>query len=438
MGVFRGHCASCCCVSASRTSRSPMDFDIARAAIMTCVSSGPKVLSEIGTQTRWKTRFRFCCGPLKLFIVECCSDSLVVDSVTQLVWLKQTPSVSAPSAIEVNSPSQLRAPYSTEKHAEKASVSESTTDLSSILQKEFECIICLEVAENAVVCSSCDVMCCEKCVQALSSCAHCRKSPFAFAPNVALRRLISRLPVVCEHCNGFTTKAGLSHHMTEQCSAPAACPHEGCTLAVERRLLRAHEQECGFAKVACLHCALQTARNDLNRHFRICPSRIVTCRFCSMQLQFRLLDQHNTDHCPVNFETCQHCKSSIHKNVASQHQSTCSERRVKCRHCNRMIRFNAYSTHVQSCSSRSERCGYCRRSVSAGSISEHYNSNQCVSRCSGCDRYYVSRLLEEHEAVCSMVDVQCMKCRQWIPRMYIYEHEDQGDCFEEWSFTFPR
>eukprot|EP00742_Colponemidia_sp_Colp-10_P006407 GILJ01006865.1.p1 GENE.GILJ01006865.1~~GILJ01006865.1.p1 ORF type:complete len:489 (+),score=5.02 GILJ01006865.1:76-1542(+) len=404
------------------------------SVLVACVSlsSQPKSLSAIGTQTRWKTRFRTQYGSLQTFILTRCSARLLLDKTTQMVRLKPNVRVSTPSTLPSQtsmSASVITRPavvLSNHTNNNTTSVSPSTIvtaadDLSSSIQKEFECIICLEVADNAVDCSTCHVVCCESCSTRLSSCPHCRKQPAIFSANVALRRLISRLPYTCERCGELTSKETLSNHLREHCFPPSACPNNGCAVVLKRRMLTEHEQTCGFVMVSCSSCAQEIRRNDITRHTRICPCREITCRHCSEQVEYRYLNQHNTEDCQINFQMCADCAMLIHSADVSAHRLSCEERLVSCLYCEQMIPFSTQSSDLLFCPLRPVLCGFCQRNVTAESLDKHFM--ECTRQCSHCLLYVAAEELQEHTTVCATERVSCARCRELCHPYRMFQHE---------------
>ena len=52
--------------------------------------------------------------------------------------------------------------------------------LAGLSEKDFECVVCKEIAENAYDCSCCHKLLCKQCLQKLDSsrCPHCNKVRF--------------------------------------------------------------------------------------------------------------------------------------------------------------------------------------------------------------------------------------------------------------------
>jgi hypothetical protein len=75
-----------------------------------------------------------------------------------------------------------------------------------------ECPICLDISENAVECSQCAQIFCEKCTIGLKKCAMCRNESGFKTSNFA-RKLINNLPAECDQCNTKLTRIELKSHI---------------------------------------------------------------------------------------------------------------------------------------------------------------------------------------------------------------------------------
>ena len=94
------------------------------------------------------------------------------------------------------------------------------------VNKELECGICLQICRAAVESSCCFHLFCKGCLINWKSCPICRREPLNSAPSHAVRRMISRLPVKCEHCQK----------------------------EIQRNLLEGHKFECKMLNHKCSFC----------------------------------------------------------------------------------------------------------------------------------------------------------------------------------------
>ena len=104
---------------------------------------------------------------------------------------------------------------------------QSSPDDSIVLnQSEFQCAICLDIAENVVETRCCHQLYCERCVVPLLECPTCRARPLQTVPNTVVRRLIGKLPAKCTFCGASFERGNMANH-TDKCpQKPFKCP--GC------------------------------------------------------------------------------------------------------------------------------------------------------------------------------------------------------------------
>ena len=103
--------------------------------------------------------------------------------------------------------------------------------------KEFlTCLICLEIAKNAVECDACVNIMCEGCADGLKKkeCPSCRKANFKPKPSILARRMIGTIPCSCPNeCGETSTIGNLEDHLrrcpkrTYICGGIEECKFEG-------------------------------------------------------------------------------------------------------------------------------------------------------------------------------------------------------------------
>ena len=78
------------------------------------------------------------------------------------------------------------------------------------------CLICLELAKNAVECEDCNNIMCELCAKSLkkNECPSCRKDNFNIKVSILARRMIGTVPCDCPNdCGEKTTIGNLEDHL---------------------------------------------------------------------------------------------------------------------------------------------------------------------------------------------------------------------------------
>ena len=134
--------------------------------------------------------------------------------------------------------------------------------------------------------------CVEK-VKTLASnpqCPDCRSRIYStdkFERNIALQKLIFRLPAECNLCAmQFELGVGLKHHLN--CvETDVECKNEECTETMKRKDLAAHEQQCQFKEGRCEQCNQRVVLCTKNNHEENqCPKRLVDCPLgCAIQIR---------------------------------------------------------------------------------------------------------------------------------------------------------
>ncbi|XP_019858616.1 PREDICTED: TNF receptor-associated factor 2-like [Amphimedon queenslandica] len=116
-------------------------------------------------------------------------------------------------------------------------------------------------------------------------------------PDIAVRREIDRLLVLCENYeNGCDWTGKLKNHEHDH---KAICEYKtmrcplGCGKRIPLGKLRKHEQdECPFRKVHCPHCRSQMLAGDYNDHLLSCPNAPYACGHCHTEMPRSEMDSH--------------------------------------------------------------------------------------------------------------------------------------------------
>ena len=89
--------------------------------------------------------------------------------------------------------------------------------LQGISDKDFECVVCQDIAEEAVHCIRCENILCKNHLSKISRCSLCKSTPFETHTNEYVRRLISKLQVTCPECKAPIARGDLSTHQKQFC-----------------------------------------------------------------------------------------------------------------------------------------------------------------------------------------------------------------------------
>jgi len=103
-----------------------------------------------------------------------------------------------------------------------------------------------------------------------------------------LRREISTLEVICKYKDDGCPWQGQlklidDHHNHCECR-PVLCRNENCNANILSRQLQEHEtMECGYRPVVCEHCDGRETFAGLQNHLTTCPNVPVQCRTCGKE-----------------------------------------------------------------------------------------------------------------------------------------------------------
>ena len=92
------------------------------------------------------------------------------------------------------------------------------------------CVICLQLADEAVSCGQCANVMCDKCYKGLKKqeCPLCRKTHPEIKPNMLARRMIGSLPASCSLCQFKTTMGNLLDHQKKCEMRQIECGFDKC------------------------------------------------------------------------------------------------------------------------------------------------------------------------------------------------------------------
>ncbi|XP_066916920.1 uncharacterized protein [Clytia hemisphaerica] len=178
------------------------------------------------------------------------------------------------------------------------------------VEDQCSCAICLEFADEAVECSNCHQVFCQKCIVGLEGCPSCRQTPFRTQPNVILRRIFGSMTTNCtnEGCKERPTRSNLTSHL-EKCEwSTIECPNDGCDQKYQKFGSEQHKRQCVYRSEACIGCGHQYKMLDLANHQDQCLFVDVPCMNSNCNEHFLRKDE-------------------------SSHISVCKQQMIRCSFC---------------------------------------------------------------------------------------------------------
>ncbi|XP_019858615.1 PREDICTED: TNF receptor-associated factor 2-like isoform X2 [Amphimedon queenslandica] len=139
-------------------------------------------------------------------------------------------------------------------------------------------------------------------------------------PDIAVRREIDRLPVLCENYeNGCDWTGKLKDHEHDH---KAICEYKtmrcplGCGKRIPLGKLRKHEkEECPFRQVRCQYCRSELLAGDYDDHLLNCPNAPYTCGHCHTEMPRSEMVSHMLLNCREQL-SCSGCQQQIHKSLS--------------------------------------------------------------------------------------------------------------------------
>lgn len=156
-------------------------------------------------------------------------------------------------------------------------------------QKDFQCLVCHEIAQKAVTTECCRQVLCGDCnaihrARGEHSCPCCRQEGYRAIDNGALERIIKNLPVNCLRCGQRVTRGDLESHQRLHCPGNRfKCNH--CGTIVQWNNMAGHlVGECKRFTFDCPGCGDTVPRHLYAKHR-------ATCRY----VQMRRLNEEQLD-----------------------------------------------------------------------------------------------------------------------------------------------
>ena len=226
------------------------------------------------------------------------------------------------------------------------------------ISDEYNCVICMQVADEPVRCSGlCAGIFCGGCMQQAlrgkKTCPSCKKARIKALKDMVLRNQIMKHQVYClnkgsadeatktsnnrkrkassdETCTWIGKYDELSTHMKQCDFELVACSNEGCKEKIERRELEEHLQACIHRTTSCEHCNAAIKAALMNNHVNQCPKAKATC-ICGYECTRDLLDQHRDNDCPMTEIKCEvvGCGAKVMRRDYEKHQDDAAKQHVR-------------------------------------------------------------------------------------------------------------
>ena len=204
----------------------------------------------------------------------------------------------------------------------------------SELPEELTCPVCRDIINSPMLLSCCGVHICGRCVRKIrespletgNHCPYCKKE-FNTMQNQAIQRRVNETQIYCPNtgCPWVGEYSKVEDHLDRSNVKPEGncqyysveCRQPGCSVVVQRGLLRQHEtEECIHRTYTCPHCEQykSTYINVCREHFSSCKSFPTACpNECSSDTMPRgLLNAHLSNDCPREEVACEYCPVGCH------------------------------------------------------------------------------------------------------------------------------
>ena len=297
--------------------------------------------------------------------------------------------------------------------------------------KDFECTICYELVVVPVQCKEGHV-CCRACIErALQSKKEC---PTCMMPlrnddlcrNRVLEKIMDKMTARCVHaaqhtegedCGWVGKVSEWQSHLDDECQyAEVPCPHDGCEVRVQRRVMVEHSASCEQRVIACCRCGEEGVFAHRAQHRSQCPMVPVVCPRpgCSVGFLRKDTAEHEAK-CPEMPVECEYHASGcivgpLRRKDADDHRLACPMVRVRCTLCAEVYRRHTRADHKTTCPmakvSCPRGCGANFRRRDAASHEGECPLTPVLCR-RGCGEEYTRKDAAQHDTTCLMVAVPC-------------------------------
>ena len=298
--------------------------------------------------------------------------------------------------------------------------------------EHFECTICYELVVVPMQCKEGHLFCracIERALQTKKNCPTCRR-PLRngdLCRNLVLEKIMDKMTARCVHaaqhtegedCGWVGKVSEWQSHLDDECQyAEVPCPHDGCEVRVQRRVMVEHstsceqrveacglgcgegvvfahrvqhEEVCPLVPVVCPRpgCSVGFLRKDTGAHEQVCPEMPVECEYhasgCTPDTLLRKDEAAHRLVCPMVQVGCDSCTETFPRHTRADHKTTCLMAKVSCpRGCGAGFKRRDAASHEGQCPLTPV---LCRR---------------------GCGEEYTRKDAAQHDTTCLMVAVPC-------------------------------
>jgi len=182
-----------------------------------------------------------------------------------------------------------------------------------VIDSQYECTVCMCVADDHVGCGrpeGCSGTYCNSCLRQefenKKGCPSCRFQATGPIKQLQIKRQIEKFPVYCinnstnssvdtkennsttankkrkaDELNACCSWQGhyynLESHLKDCLFVTVACPFEGCGDSFQRCDLDAHKATCAFRTEICVNCSKEILSSGMDSHVDVCPKVMIEC-----------------------------------------------------------------------------------------------------------------------------------------------------------------
>jgi len=221
------------------------------------------------------------------------------------------------------------------------------------IDKDFNCAICYQVADEPTRCIGhcagifCNV-CMQQALQLKKSCPFCNRDDITVWRDLVLRNQILKHQVFCingaadtttdrkrkatsaDKCTWMGKYDDLKAHLNTCQYERVLCDNNGCIKSIQRREIKLHHQECVHRLLGCRYCNHAFTIVHMNTHLQQCPMVEMTCE-CGFDCIRDSMDQHRARDCPLVKIVCDvvGCNAMIMRRDYEKHQQEAAEHHVR-------------------------------------------------------------------------------------------------------------
>lgn len=196
---------------------------------------------------------------------------------------------------------------------------------------DFECIICIQLAFDPVICNNCEVVMCNNCIQSWLLKNNCCPSKCQDAKPVKLPRVLNNI------INRIELKCPYS--IPENVLSNS---NEICNNIVKYENYLDHIDNCVFSQVKCLNCSEILLKKDAEKHNLKCNQLFIKCLICREYIDKNKMDKHIEVNHSQKYLNCNICENIFLEENFNEHKKYCkfSPLTTKCTLCKTIVQHH--------------------------------------------------------------------------------------------------